>query len=102
MRQEGKTALVNNAEMSEEDSKESTVYRVILCAIDEKCVNKVSINVEGQPTSALLETGTAVTLMLERMYNDCFTRETCKPTKAALRTYSGGGFKLEGSVVVNI
>lgn len=102
MRQEGKTALVNNNEMSDKDADEFTMYRVSLCATDEKCVNKVSIIAEGQPTSMLLETGTAVTLTLGRMYNDCFTRETCKPTKAAIRTYSGVGFKLEGWVVVNM
>lgn len=70
MCQANKKGLVNCIEDSDEESEESQIYHVILCASGGKRGDEVLVNIEGTPIPMLLDTGAAVSSMPESVFKE--------------------------------
>ncbi|XP_037502705.1 uncharacterized protein K02A2.6-like [Rhipicephalus sanguineus] len=92
------TKRTNALECSDEDS-EHEVYHFINVTRSSYDVN---IQVEGKPLNMQIDTGAAVTVVPEYVYDSHFAHVTCQPTKVTLRTYTGEQMTLKGQCEVAV
>lgn len=88
----------NAVECSDEDS-EHEVYHFVNMTHSSFDVN---IQVEGKPLNMLIDTGAAVTVVPEHVYDSHFAHITCQPTRVKLRTYTGEQMVLKGQCEVSV
>lgn len=92
------TKRTNALECSDEDF-EHKVYNFINVTRSSYDVN---IQVEGKPLNIQIDTGAAVTVVPEYVYDSHFAHVTCQPTKVTLRTYTGEQMTLKGQCEVAV
>lgn len=88
----------NAVECSDEDSEHEVYYFVNMThsSFD------VNIQVEGKPLNMLIDTGAAVSVVPEHVYDSHFAHITCQPTRVKLRTYTGEQMVLKGQCEVSV
>lgn len=88
----------NALECSDEDT-EHDVYHFINTT--QSCY-EVSVQVEGKPLIMQIDTGAAVTIVPESVYDSVFPHVKCGPAKMSLRTYTGEHLQLKGQCDVAV
>lgn len=82
----------NALECSDED-EEQEVYHFINS--NHSCY-EVNVQVEGKDFSMQIDTGAAVTIVSESVYESLFQHIKCEPSKMSVRTYTGEQMRLKG------
>ena len=63
---------------------------------------EVDLSLGGKPLCMEIDTGAAVSLVLEKTYRSLFPERCLQPSKACLRTYSGEAITVIGQVEVEV
>ncbi|KAI4895153.1 hypothetical protein NFI96_009265 [Prochilodus magdalenae] len=100
----GQTQYVEEEKTPNENGGESELfgmYSVYTTCNGQKGI-MVDVEVEGKPVSMQLDTGAAVTLVPERVYNVALSHLPLEESKMQLSTFSGENIPLLGQVTVKV